>query len=45
MKLARQLETAFIIIVIYYNDLKSLVTLNTLKVLIVLNDFKNPLLF
>lgn len=44
MKLARQLETAFIIIVMYSRDLNSLVTLNTLSVLIILSDRKTETL-
>ena len=44
MKLAKHLETAFIIIVIYSKDLNNLVTLNTLKVLIILNDLKTETL-
>lgn len=45
MKLAKQLETAFIIIVIYSKDLNNLVTLNTLNVLIILNDLNAEILF
>ena len=44
MKLAKQLETAFIIIVIYYKDLNNLVTLRTLKALMILKDLKTETL-
>jgi len=44
MKFVKQLDTAFIIIVIYYKDLNNRVTLKTLKVLIILNDLNTEAL-